>query len=81
MAKAKHIPQGQPIWCPTCRGYGEVTYGPDHEISQLGFEPGTYDCPDCSGDCIVQDCGDYIRDCVVIARLRRELARCRSDCP
>ena len=81
MAKEKHIPQGVPIWCPECQGHGEITYGPDHEISKLGFEPGTYECPMCGGACIMQDCGDYTRDCVVIARLNRELDAYRLKDP
>jgi RecJ-like exonuclease len=37
------------VKCSECDGNGKVTYGPDHPIVKIGFDPGTYDCPMCGG--------------------------------
>lgn len=37
------------VVCDECDGDGQVTYGPDHPIVKMGFDPGEYECPICGG--------------------------------
>lgn len=35
--------------CPECHGKMTVEYGPDSPVVEMGFAPGVYACPMCSG--------------------------------
>jgi hypothetical protein len=46
------------VKCSECYGAGKVTYGTDHPIVKMGFDPGTYDCPICGGSGTLEDANE-----------------------